>query len=213
MKISLPKLYYIHDPMCSWCWAFQPVWRQLQIQLTGTVNIQYLLGGLAADTMAAMPPAMQQAIQQHWRVIQQQVPETMFNFDFWAQCKPRRSTYAACRAVIAARQQAPQYEDAMIHAIQQAYYLEARNPSDEDTLRALAVQLKLDAAQFYADWTVAATQQQLLQEIRQAQQMGGYGFPSLILYQAGISHVIAIDYQHASTMLDQIERWLDRQGT
>jgi putative protein-disulfide isomerase len=54
---------------------------------------------------------------------------------------PRRSTYAACRAVIAARRQNPGYEEKMILAIQQAYYLEARNPADSHTLIELASEI------------------------------------------------------------------------
>jgi putative protein-disulfide isomerase len=38
------------------------------------------------------------------------------------------------RAVIAAREQGIDYNEAMISRIQQAYYLEARNPSDNSTL-------------------------------------------------------------------------------
>jgi protein-disulfide isomerase-like protein with CxxC motif len=60
---------------------------------------------------------------------------TEFNFDFWTKCQPRRDTYKACRAVIAASQQ--NAEEAMIEAIQKAYYLRAMNPSEHDSRRTL----------------------------------------------------------------------------
>ncbi|MDX8404943.1 MAG: hypothetical protein R8K50_02180 [Mariprofundus sp.] len=59
------RLYYIHDPMCSWCWAFQPVWHQLRAQLPQSIHVHYLLGGLAPDSDVVMPAAMQQSIQAH----------------------------------------------------------------------------------------------------------------------------------------------------
>ena len=204
MQAHPTTLYYIHDPMCSWCWAFRPVWQQLQQQLPASLNIIYLLGGLAADSHSPMPASMQQEIQQHWRTIQQRVPGSMFNFDFWTQCQPRRSTYPACRAVIAARKQGAQYEQAIIDAIQTAYYLEARNPSDDSTLMNLAMQLHLHNDQFRSALHAPETQTRLLQEIRQAQQMQAYAMPSLILHKNGINHPIAIDYNHANNMLEKI---------
>jgi len=205
MRSETITLYYIHDPMCSWCWAFRPVWERLKQQLPPSVHVKYLLGGLAPDSDTAMAALMQQEIQRHWRVIQKRMPGTMFNFEFWTQCQPRRSTYPACRAVIAARQQGPQYEDAMIRAIQTAYYLEARNPSDNETLIDLAKQLNLGVDQFSKALNDATTQTQLLQNIRESQQIGAYGFPSLVLHTRGENHAIGIDYNHMEIMLMEIE--------
>lgn len=132
------KLYYFHDPMCSWCWAFRPFWNEIVAGLPDNVQCQRILGGLAPDTDQVMPIEMQAKLQGVWQKIQQTVPDTQFNFEFWEKCTPRRSTYAACRAVIAARRQNSQYEETMILAIQQAYYLEARNPADKGALIELA---------------------------------------------------------------------------
>ncbi len=87
--------------------------------------VQYILGGLAPDTQDPMPQEMQT-----WLKIQQTIPGAGFNLDFWTTCQPRRSTYPACRAVIATRHQQPALEAAMILAVQEAYYLNASNPSD-----------------------------------------------------------------------------------
>ena len=32
-------LYYFHDPMCSWCYAFQPVWRTIKAKLEPQVEV------------------------------------------------------------------------------------------------------------------------------------------------------------------------------
>lgn len=114
------KLYYVHDPMCSWCWAFRPVWKELQTLLPPDLRVTYLLGGLAPDSQLSMSLDMQRQIQGHWQRIQQSVPGTPFNFEFWDKCQPRRSTYPACRAVIAATYQDQSLQDPMILAIQQA---------------------------------------------------------------------------------------------
>ncbi|ABA56982.1 conserved hypothetical protein [Nitrosococcus oceani ATCC 19707] len=204
-------LYYAHDPMCSWCWAFSPVWQETHAALAESIPIQYVLGGLAPDTNQPMPFELQRKIQGIWKTIKKQVPGTTFNFDFWTQCQPRRSTYPACRAVIAATKQEASCGETMILLIQQAYYLQARNPSDDSTLMELAMELGLDQQRFMADLNSAATQEELFRQIQFTRRIGAQGFPSLILHQAGRYHPLRFSYQDASTTLIQIKELSDAQ--
>lgn len=201
-------LYYVHDPMCSWCWAFRPVWRQVVTQLPEGLTVNYLLGGLAPDTDAAMPEALQQKIQQIWRSIQKQVPGTEFNFDFWIKCHPRRSTYAACRAVMAARFQGAEFEQKMILAIQQAYYLQARNPSDNDVVIDLASLIGLNIWRFKEHLKADYTQQQLLNEIAFSREIGAQGFPSLVLDVNERYQLLPFDYNKPGVLLNAVARQL-----
>ncbi len=197
-------LYYIHDPMCSWCWGFKPVLRQLTQQLPANIALEYVLGGLAADTDQPMPPEMQQQITATWKHIQQVIPGTEFNFDFWTRCQPRRSTYIACRAVIAADQLEAGKGCAMLDAIQNAYYLQAKNPSDAATLIALAEQLRLDITQFEQLLNAEHTQLALQQQIDFARRIGADSFPSLYLQHKQGYQAIVLDYNHADVILEHI---------
>ena len=94
-------LYYIHDPMCSWCWGFSPTWQQIRTQLPAELPVVYLLGGLAPDTDAPMPLEMQAKLQQAWHTISQRLG-TRFNFDFWTLCGGPRSQNDRGRAYYAA---------------------------------------------------------------------------------------------------------------
>ncbi|MCW8908857.1 MAG: DsbA family protein [Sedimenticola sp.] len=202
-------LYYVHDPMCSWCWAFRPVWQEILQRLPAGLVVRRLLGGLAPDSDEPMPESMQRYLQQTWHSILQRVPGTRFNFDFWSRCRPRRSTYPACRAVIAARRQDPASESGMIEAIQEAYYLRALNPSDETVLTGLAGELGLDSARFGEDLVAAETQQALLQEIGQARALGGDSFPSLFLVRDGECRRLQHDYRDPEPLLRQVEGFID----
>lgn len=207
---SGPTLYYIHDPMCSWCWGFHPALKRLKEKLPANITMRYLLGGLAADSDQPMPEAMQQFLQKTWRTIQQQIPTTEFNFDFWTNCHPRRSTYASCRAVIATKNQNPAIEKDMIHAIQTTYYLRAKNPSDDNTLIELADSLGLDVDEFKSDLNSDTTNHDLHKEIEFSQQLGAQGFPSLILENKQKKWLLQIDYNDEENMLKQITEILNR---
>ena len=199
-------LYYIHDPMCSWCWGYRPVWDALQKKLTASLPVEYVAGGLAPDTDTPMPMELQLTIQSHWSNIQKKLG-TEFNFDFWEKNTPRRSTYMACRAAIAANNQG--YQVAMIDAIQRAYYLRALNPSDSEVLVRLAQELcnqglAIYVAQFSADLISSKTQAELERQTLLARQLSVQGFPSLVLECDGQRQSISVDYKDASLTQSEI---------
>jgi len=200
-------LYYVHDPMCSWCWGFTRTWQDLRASLPSHIAIVRLLGGLAADTDTPMPEATRQMVQDNWQRIESHIPGVKFNFDFWQRNQPRRATYPACRAVIAARQQGNEYDEAMTAAIQRAYYHEARNPSNDSTLIELANELGLDSDAFTHALHAASTQETLLKEIHQAHAMYVNSFPSLVLANNDSHWPIAIDYNHSQPMLELIKQY------
>ena len=197
-------LIYVHDPMCSWCWGFDAVRRRLFDALSETMHIERLLGGLAPDSDQPMPESMQQMLQQTWTRINQ-LTGAPFNFDFWRDCSPRRSTYPANRAVIAAREQGEEQDAAMTARIQRAYYQEARNPSDDATLVALAVDLGLDGERFEASLNAAATRDALQAEITRVHAIGVEGFPSLVIENQGTLRHVRVNYTDLDAMLRDIE--------
>jgi len=198
-------LYYIHDPMCSWCWAFRPSMLMLRKNLPGEIRWQNVLGGLAPDSDQLMPAQTQLMVQSHWRQIESSIG-TKFNFDFWTKNQPRRDTYKACRAVIAASRQ--DAEEEMIESIQKAYYQRAMNPSDPSTLADLATELGLDRARFVEDLGSVHTEAQLRDQLSLRDRMMVRSFPSLVLEQDSAFQIIPHDYTDFSNSLAEIHRLL-----
>ena len=203
-----PILYYVHDPMCSWCWGFSSVLNDLLSNLPKEVEVQRLLGGLAVDSLSTMPESMQQQIKSNWSRIEDSIPGVRFNFDFWSKCTPRRSTYQACRAVIAARIQGTENDIKMTQAIQQAYYQQARNPSNNTTLIELANEIGLSAPNFEKDLISEETDEKLKQEINQAREIYAESFPNLVLKTEAGFFSIPIDYNNSGNMLKIIHNIL-----
>jgi putative protein-disulfide isomerase len=195
------ELIYVHDPMCSWCWGYRPVLEKLRRRLPAGVRWRNLLGGLAPDSDEPMPQATRAMVMGHWRRIESQLG-TKFNFDFWTRCQPRRSTYPACRAVLAAAAQ--DREEDMILAIQQAYYLHAMNPSDGSTLLKLANEIKLNEARFQADLDSEDTNQELMRQVSLARSWGIPGYPSLMLKANGGYCLLPLDYHDETVTIDAL---------
>lgn len=205
-------LYYFHDPMCSWCWGFRPTWLALQKHLPENIKVETVLGGLAPDNDQPMPQRMRAMLQDTWRKIHDELG-TEFNFDFWSQNIPRRSTYPSCRAVIAASLQDSELE--MIDAIQQAYYLRALNPSDDSVLLQLAEEIGLDTEKFKSALNSKETQNNLNKQVVLAKSAMVQGYPSLVLQYSVLSvqgveklkqYPIPLNYKHYEVML----KWINK---
>ena len=202
--MSMNTLYYVHDPMCSWCWAFKPTWDKVKEALLGKIELEYLLGGLAPDNNQLMPIETREYVKGNWKRIQKMIPDTRFNYDFWTSCEPKRSTYPACRAVICAKQQQPDFENLMIYGVQKSYYLEAQNPSNDDVLIDIAENLGLDIDQFKLDLKSSQVNEILLDEIKLARSMNINSMPSLVIQFNDTLKVIDIDYLDANFIIKQI---------
>ena len=206
---SKATLIYVHDPMCSWCWGFSPAWQSIRETIEQQyqpeqLSIRYVAGGLAPDSNEPMPAEMAKAISGYWKQIEQKLG-TPFNHDFWTKNTPRRSTYPACRAVITAREMGGMLkETAMIGAIQQAYYLNAENPSDVSTLMGCAEQIGLDKYEFERQLQSPECEALLQHEINYARSIGGNSFPSLFLQTDSLVESVSYDYANVSVVLKYI---------
>ena len=200
-----PVLYYLYDPMCSWCWGFKPVWETVKARLQGEVDIVYVVGGLAPETEEPMDAEMRTYLQQAWRKITD-ITGVEFNHDFWRLNTPKRSTYPACKAVLVARQSG--LEQQMFMAIQQLYYQQAGNPSEYENLYRLAEELGLERQQFIEQIHSEEIAALLQQEIILAEQLGARGFPSLVLLKDKTAHFIEHSYTDVEENLKMIRALL-----
>jgi putative protein-disulfide isomerase len=148
-----------------------------------------------------MPIEQQTTIAGYWVAVSEQTGAE-FNLDFWEKCSPRRSTYPACRAVLAACKQ--DAEQAMIDAIQHAYYLRAMNPSDNPILIQLAGELRLDVKRFSDDLVSTEIEEELEENFTLRRNLGVRGFPSLVLAQREDLFPVDVDYKSHLTMLEAI---------
>lgn len=197
------RLIYVVDPMCAWCYGFQPQLDALLNRMP-SATIEWVMGGLAPDNTSPMTMEMRQTISAYWHQIEAKT-DVEFNHDYWRINTPYRSTYQACRAVIAANTLIEGSADAMVKAIQTAYYQKAQNPSLDKTLIECAESIGLDDKLFAALMNSNEIQQQLTQHLHIAMQLGATGFPALF-YVNNANH--AFPLTHGYCLADELAQRL-----
>ncbi|NMP17715.1 DsbA family protein [Thalassotalea sp. Y01] len=193
------RLIYVMDPMCSWCFAFQP---ELEAFLAtySSANVDWIMGGLAPDNNQPMDDGLKQTISSYWHQIEQKT-QVSFNHDFWKLNTPYRSTYPACRAVIAAEALQENSTGAMVKAIQAGYYQQAKNPSLVETLVDCASAIGLDENTFAEVLKSAETEQRLQQHLAISRQLQVTGFPALFyIDDDNRAYPLTLGYCQAATL-------------
>lgn len=202
------QLLYIMDPMCAWCYAFQP---ELDAFLSNhpTAKVNWIMGGLAPDNTQPMDKALQETIESYWHTIAQKT-NVQFNHNFWRLNTPYRSTYPACRAVISAEKLKQGSAPKMVNAIQSKYYVEAKNPALKETLFDCAESIGLDRYDFIEIFQSPETEEQLHSHFSVVRHLGIQGFPALVLVDdKNIAYPLALGFCRA----EQLEQNLKVAGS
>lgn len=200
-------LWYVADPMCSWCWGFSPVIEAIRLEFSGQLAIELLVGGLRAGTIEPLTPEKRAEILHHWHNVQR-VSGQPFTFE---DAMPEGFVYdtePACRAVVSAsfidRASAFPY----LAAIQYAFYVKQANVTQPTVLIQLATDLGLPAAQFSRVLTSTAARQATQNHFRQVSQWGVSGFPSILAQGATGLHLLTNGYCKLEVLRERLVAWL-----
>jgi putative protein-disulfide isomerase len=200
-------LLYISDPMCSWCYGFNKTLVKVREAIADKMDFEYVLSGLAPDSDEAMTSDTKDYIQGQWKAVEKKTG-VKFNWDFWDQCEPRRSTYPACRAVLATKVLDETKIDAMFAAIQDAYYQNTQNPSNLDVLTKVAESIGLKKDAFEKSIQSPEVEALLQEDLTLHAKLGKLPFPSLVIRQDKMLKVISEGFVRHKKIIAKLEAFL-----
>lgn len=202
-----PILWYIADPMCSWCWGFAPTIDAIKTIYGERLKVALVLGGLRPGTREAVTPALREEILHHW----QQVHERTGQPFAFAGALPDGFIYdtePASRAVVAIAEIAAQQTFPMFKAIQNAFYVEQKDVTQPAVLADLAKQQGVAADLFLQVFHSPAATQMTLGHFQKARHWGVRGFPTLIVQTDSAYVLLTTGWRPLEELGPQIERCL-----
>ena len=63
-------VWYVADPMCSWCWGFSSVIDAIAQAYRDRVPVRLVMGGLRPGTVKPITPEERDEILHHWHEVQ-----------------------------------------------------------------------------------------------------------------------------------------------
>ena len=205
--MTTPTLWYVADPMCSWCWGFAPVIERIRTEYSQLLTIRLLLGGLRPGTKLPLAPAKRAEILYHWQSVQATTGQP-FNFENALPENFIYDTEPASRALISVALIEPSQVFPFFSAVQRAFYLEQVDVTQPDNLKKLAAELRLPATRFSETFESDQAKQQTLDHFRRAAAWGITGFPALVAEKAAQHRLITMGYCPYDTLQQRLDGWL-----
>jgi putative protein-disulfide isomerase len=204
------KLIYVGDPMCSWCYGFGKELSALKARHL-ELSIEIIVGGVRAGATDVLDDRGKQFRLGHWERVEQASGLPFNRKAFLARENFVYDTEPICRAVVAARQIAPEADQlSLFRALQHAFYVDGLDTTDGAVLAQVAVAAleKLghvhEAAAFHDEWSALATVAATRAEFTQVRALGINSFPALLL--EANDQLIAISPGYAP--VDELDRQL-----
>jgi putative protein-disulfide isomerase len=199
------EIIYIGDPMCSWCWGISPHLNRLQREAAQRgIRYRIVVGGLRPGGGDPWNEQFRNFLQHHWEEVHarsgQPFGQELFeleHFDY--------DTEPACRAVVAARELAPELEVRFFELVQHYFYVQNQDPKEVDFYQPICATLGIDfqafSDLFSSPETMAATQA----EFQMNRQWGVTGYPTVVVRKDEKFLVVAQGYATFEQMWARVE--------
>ncbi|BFI95950.1 MAG: disulfide reductase DsbM [Rhodanobacter sp.] len=188
--MSVATLHYIHDPLCGWCYAAQPLMGAVQAQLGGRLALRLHGGGLFGEPHRADAALAQHIVHSDERIAQlsgQPFGEA-YKQGLLADDGTVLYSLPPIAAVLAAESLDAAKAYPMLAAIQNAHYQRGLRVAEPQVLAELAEETGLDGAAFAQALAYAeghAVFEHVEASRRLLDEAGGQGFPTLLLETDG----------------------------
>ena len=181
------KLIYVADPMCSWCYGFGKELSALTARHPA-LPLQIMVGGVRAGATDILDDSGKQFRLAHWDRVEENSGLPFNRKAFLARENFVYDTEPVCRAVVTARQLAPQADLlAVFRELQHAFYVDGLDTTDGQVLAQVAATtlakegVAVSAAAFHQHWNAPPTIEATHAEFVRARAIGVRSFPALLL--------------------------------
>jgi len=176
-------VYYVTDPICSHCWALEPVLRRFVEQYGHYVNFHTIMGGLLekwagfADVSNGISSPSDVA--GHWREVGEH-SRMPIDGTVWLE-NPIQSSYPPSRVFKVIQKHNGDLANVFLRRAREAVFVFNQNIAEDSVLIGIVNNLGLDGEKIVKEAELPIGQQLLTEDFALASQLGVRGFPTIIM--------------------------------
>ena len=178
MKI---ELIFVIDPMCSWCWGFHPIIKELREKHSDKYAFSLVVGGLRTKGQMAWTEESKGYLAQNWNAVAEKTKQT-FNFSLLNKDFFDYDTYPACKAIVTVRElwgNDASFE--YLEKIQEAFYVKGEDTTSIEILLAHVGTMPPCLSDEFLEFYKSERAELLMQhDFSKARSMGANAFPSVV---------------------------------
>lgn len=187
IDLSAPQkkvdLYYVTDPICSHCWALEPILRKFEAQYDQYFNMHTLMGGLLenwdgfADTANGINgPA---DVAEHWREVGEH-SRMPIDGTLWYD-NPIESSFIPSRVFKVIQKLNPKIADTFLRRAREALFAFNKNIAQDDMLIDLVNKVGLNGVEIVKQSKLPEADTSLQEDFQLVRQLGVRGFPTIVM--------------------------------
>jgi len=173
------EIIAVLDPMCSWCWGFEPVLQELRQNLPQDTDLSICMGGLRSNGDQAWTAEFRSFLKEHWTQVQLKTGQE-FNLDFLNRSEFQYDTEPACRAVVSIRNMDKTKVFDYMYALQKAFYQDMQDITCTKILSTIAEENGVNKKTFLELFNSQRIKEETQADKYKARSMGANAFPSLV---------------------------------
>jgi len=177
------EIIAVLDPMCSWCWGFEPTLQELRKNLPQDTKLSLCMGGLRSSGDEAWTAEFKAYLAEHWGHVFSQTGQP-FNKVLFEKESFDYDTEPACRALVTVRYLDEKRAFTFMNALQKAFYQDGRDITQTDVLCDIALETGLDRDVFKELFLSQKMRESTQADKYKARSMGANSFPSLVFIDA-----------------------------
>ena len=187
IDLSAPKktvdLYYVTDPICSHCWALEPVLRKFVDQYGQYFNIHTLMGGLLEnwDGFADVSNGISSPadVAGHWKEVGEH-SRMPVDGTLWRD-NPIESSFIPSRVYKVIQEKSPELANTFLRRAREELFAFNKNIAQDVLLIDLVNRVGLDGEEILKLSKLPAADTSLHEEFKKVRELGVSGFPTIVM--------------------------------
>lgn len=204
-----PKIIYVFDPMCGWCYAFGSVMEQFYQQHQNDYDFDVVTGGMVTGEnqkpLSYMRDYIKGAIPRLEKMTGATFGKKYIN-DILEPGTYISSSEKPSFAFVAFKQLQPKNAIAFAHSLQKTFFLEGNSLNEDSTYNLLSKNYQTDSTSFINAIHNAEIKKATFQEFDLVKQWGISGFPAVVLFYKNKGYMVANGYTTLENLTTSLQK-------
>jgi len=206
--MTRPKIIYVYDALCSWCYGFSPVIQAVHDVYSGIFDFEIISGGMMLGEQAGPISRVFPHIRDSYKRVEE-ITGIVFGLPFLKNLEEGEIVFDSetpAIALTAFKRLQPEKAFEFATQIQNSVYFDGKEPQHMELYRYLAVNYGIDPDEFEKSMDDPALKEEAHYEFALATQLRVTSYPAVFLQQNDRSfYMIAKGYADYETMELRIE--------
>lgn len=204
---STPKLWYVYDALCGWCYGFSPVMQEIHREYASALEFDVFSGGMIRGSRIGAIGEVAPYISWAYKQVEDRTGVRFgekFLHGILADGTALFTSIPPALAMVVFKRSKPAQALAFAHRLQTAIYFEGIQPSEYGVYGEYAQEFGFDAKEFSEQMQHPATLEAAEQEFALCARLGITGFPTVLLQRGQTLTLLAQGYTDADTLRELI---------